>query len=358
MGWYTVASEKFFDDCASSEEGARTKRMAARTHAPELVAERHWPPLFCQRSQGRVIAMKSDNELTHKSTHRPRKKDTVMKLIVLSSLIGATCAFAPAAPSGVTPSSLRSSTDTNEETTTINGDEPETTFSILSEEEPKSTADFKPWEVNAYGQTASSADAINGWTPDATLPCFGLPGALAPTGYFDPLGFCQNGISLNDVKRYREAEVQHGRVAMLAAVGYLAGEAFPSPFGITGPANDQLQQVPLPAFILLTVGIAAAELKRATIGWVEPSYKPGSRTLWTLRDTYYPGDLGFDPLGFKPTDPKAFADMQTRELQNGRLAMLGVFGMCAQELVNHKTIMATVDFYQKVYSGINPYETY
>jgi hypothetical protein len=332
--------------------------MAARTHASELVAQRHWRPLFANA----VRSHRNEKRrwIGAQILCRPRTKDIAMKLIILSSLIGATCAFAPAARSGVTPSSLRSTpTDTNEETTAINGDEPETTFSILSEEEPKSTADYQPWEVNAYGQTASSAAAaINGWTPDATLPCFGLPGALAPTGYFDPLGFCQNGISLNDVKRYREAEVQHGRVAMLAAVGYLAGEAFPSPFGITGPANDQLQQVPLPAFVLLTVGIAAAELKRATIGWVEPSYKPGSRTLWTLRDSYYPGDLGFDPLGFKPTDPKAFADMQTRELQNGRLAMLGVFGMCAQELVNHKTIMATVDFYQKVYSGVNPYETY
>jgi hypothetical protein len=125
---------------------------------------------------------------------------------------------------------------------------------------------------------------------------------------------------------------------------------------LTGPANDQLQQLPLPAFIVLTLGIAAAELNRATIGWVEPSYKPGSRTLWTLRDEYYPGDVGFDPLGFKPQDPQAFADMQTRELQNGRLAMIGVIGMMSQELVNHKTIGATIDFYEKVYSGINPYD--
>ena len=74
---------------------------------------------------------------------------------------------------------------------------------------------------------------------------------------------------------------------------------------------------------------------------------------WMTTD--YPGDVGFDPLGFKPSDPVAFANMQTRELQNGRLAMLGVAGMCAQELVNHRTIMETIDFYQKVYSGENPY---
>lgn len=210
--------------------------------------------------------------------------------------------------------------------------------------------------VGYQGSDAAAAaiDPINGWVPDNSKPCYGLPGAVAPTGYFDPLGFCRTGIPVNDVKRYREAEVQHGRVAMLASVGYLAGEAISGPFSITGPANDQLQQVPLPAFALLTAAIAAAELKRATIGWVEPALDIDR--LWALRENYYPGDIGFDPLGWKPTDPKKFSSMQTRELQNGRLAMIGVAGMCAQELCNHKTIFDTIVFYQKVYSGINPYE--
>jgi hypothetical protein len=65
--------------------------------------------------------------------------------------------------------------------------------------------------------------AINGWIPDETRPCYGLPGAVAPTGFFDPLGFAQKGITLNEIKRNRESEVMHGRVAMLATVGYLVG---------------------------------------------------------------------------------------------------------------------------------------
>jgi len=196
---------------------------------------------------------------------------------------------------------------------------------------------------------------INGWTPDATKACYGLPGALAPTGYFDPLGFAREGNSLNDIKRLREAEVMHGRVAMIATVGYFVGETVPSPFGIVGPANDQLQQMPLPAFVLLTVAIAAAELRRAQIGWVEPEFNSWYDTFFRLRDTYYPGDVGFDPLNLKPTDKIDFQRMQTKELQNGRLAMIGVAGMCAQELVNHRTILETIDFYSKVYNGENPY---
>ena len=283
-----------------------------------------------------------------------------MKLAILSTAVGATCAFVapsaslPSARSSPTFSPGMSSTETDTET----AEEETTTYSILSEDAPNADTDFvtSSSQVATAAAPAAPAVAINGWVPDESLPCYGLPGALPPTGFFDPLGFSQRGISLNEVKRNREAEVMHGRVAMIACVGYFAGEQLPSPLGIDGPANDQLQQVPLPAFILLTLGIAAAELKRATIGWVEPDFSNWTKTLWKLRDNYYPGDVGFDPLGFKPTEPKAFANMQTRELQNGRLAMLGWAGMCSQELVNHKTIADTISFYEKVYSGINPYE--
>lgn len=229
-------------------------------------------------------------------------------------------------------------------------------YTVISKDELEPNVSPFADATGSYVSVAPIAPTLNGWIASVDEPCFGLPGALAPTGYFDPLGFCQKGIPLNDVKRYREAEVQHGRVAMLATVGYLAGEAISGPFGITGPANDQLEQVPLPAFVLLTILIGAAELYRAKVGWVVPSYTSGKRTLWTLRENYYPGDIGFDPLGLKPADAQEFATMQTKELQNGRLAMLGVAGMCAQELVNHKTIFQTIDFYQKVYSGINPYD--
>jgi hypothetical protein len=53
-----------------------------------------------------------------------------------------------------------------------------------------------------------------------------------------------------------------------------------------------------------------------------------------LKDDYVPGDIGFDPLGFKPTTAKALASMQTKELNNGRLAMIAIAGFVGQELVN------------------------
>jgi N utilization substance protein A len=41
-------------------------------------------------------------------------------------------------------------------------------------------------------------------------------------------------------------------------------------------------------------------------------------------EDYTPGDLGFDPLGLKPTSPAEFKEMQNKELNNGRLAMIFV----------------------------------
>ena len=51
-----------------------------------------------------------------------------------------------------------------------------------------------------------------------------MPGQLAPLGFFDPVGFTKDK-SVSELKRFREAEVTHGRVAMLASLGFLVGES-------------------------------------------------------------------------------------------------------------------------------------
>jgi hypothetical protein len=191
---------------------------------------------------------------------------------------------------------------------------------------------------------------INGWTADPEAFCAGLPGAVAPLGNFDPLGFTKD-MSVNEIKRYREAEVTHGRVGMLAVFGYLVAENFHPLFGgqVIGPANNHLAQVQeiAPFFFAWLVGsILTAELGRANIGWVSPmkamKFNQDNEVKGSfgalLRPKYYPGDIGFDPLGLKPTNPLEYAEMQTKELNNGRLAMLAAIGMIAQEQVTQHTI--------------------
>merc|ERR1719473_790736 len=53
----------------------------------------------------------------------------------------------------------------------------------------------------------------------------------------------------------------------------------------------------------------------------------------TIRSDHVAGDLNFDPLGLKPEDPAELKEMQTKELNNGRLAMMAIAGMVAQEAV-------------------------
>ena len=88
----------------------------------------------------------------------------------------------------------------------------------------------------------------------------------------------------------------------------------------------------------LLLFIAIAESWRAQVGWTEPY--TGNSALFSLRPDYTPGDIGYDPLGIKPTDPAEFAEMQTKEINNGRLAMVGAAGMIVQELIDGKTILS------------------
>ena len=57
-----------------------------------------------------------------------------------------------------------------------------------------------------------------------------LPGISGPLGFFDPAGFCASSNGANGaategkVRFYREVEVKHARVAMLAAFGFPVAE--------------------------------------------------------------------------------------------------------------------------------------
>merc|ERR1712071_235509 len=170
----------------------------------------------------------------------------------------------------------------------------------------------------------------------------GYTGALPPVGVFDPLGLAEKATDAT-LARYREAELAHGRVAMLAVIGFLVGEkvegsSFLFDAQISGPAITHITQVPDGFWAVIIAFIGAAEASRAEAGWVDPADCPVDQA-GMLRDDYMPGDLKFDPLGLKPEDDEEFFIMQTKELQHGRLAMLAAAGFLAQEAVDGKGII-------------------
>ena len=84
-------------------------------------------------------------------------------------------------------------------------------------------------------------------------------------------------------------------------------------------------------------------MNRAQVAFVSPA-DLGPDEAGKMRDDHFPGDVGFDPLGLKPEDPEEFEMMVTKELQNGRLAMLAAAGFLAQEAVDGKGILEHFGF--------------
>jgi hypothetical protein len=176
------------------------------------------------------------------------------------------------------------------------------------------------------------------WLPRAINLDGSLPGEVG----FDPfylssisknfVGFIQppqwestEGIST--LYWMREAELKHSRVAMLAIVGWLAtdnGFRFPGDqFSVANVpdsfnAHDILVGQGSMAFMLLAVGFvefcSSAVLVQVSKGELE-------------RDA---GDfsLGLDRL--KNKSPEFIFDMKTKEINNGRLAMLAFGGISTQ----------------------------
>merc|ERR1712107_842778 len=61
---------------------------------------------------------------------------------------------------------------------------------------------------------APAASKYGTWAEDDRV------GAFAPFGYWDPLGLA-TGTSAGQLAYFREAELKHGRVCMLASLGFI-----------------------------------------------------------------------------------------------------------------------------------------
>ncbi len=68
-------------------------------------------------------------------------------------------------------------------------------------------------------------------------------GVQAPVGFWDPAGYMQEGTEA-DFLRYRSIELKHGRIAMLAAMGYITPEVVKFP-GFLSP-NSGLKFADIP----------------------------------------------------------------------------------------------------------------
>ena len=113
------------------------------------------------------------------------------------------------------------------------------------------TSSFAPVQPPAR-PVMRSAHAVMQAPMEPPPPAFDkreMPGVSGPLGFFDPAGFTE-GASEGKIKFYREVELKHSRVAMLASLGFLVGEVFHPLFGgkINVPSVLAFQQTPLQQF--------------------------------------------------------------------------------------------------------------
>ena len=100
----------------------------------------------------------------------------------------------------------------------------------------------------------------------------------APLGYFDPLGFAKNADE-KTIAKYRESELKHGRVAMLAVFGVLTAERF-HPF-----YEGKLSSDPLTAFAQ-TPPIGMVQII-AFVGLLEYAFSQASAEKGYIPGDYY-----------------------------------------------------------------------
>ena len=118
---------------------------------------------------------------------------------------------------------------------------------------------------------------------------------------------------------FREAELKHGRVAMLATVGFVVPEFFRIP-----GAQFSFDAIPR----VIDAHDKLPESMIQIFGWISFLEACSWGALANMNNfDRQPGDFGFDPLGLYPTDPEKQKEMQLSELKNGRLAMIAIGGM-------------------------------
>jgi len=167
-------------------------------------------------------------------------------------------------------------------------------------------------------------------------------------GYYDPLGLAEAGFwNESNEATYgflRQAEIKHGRVAMFAFCGYVAqanGLTFPDLLGMpTSGATPEEQWFNLPVQgryqIVLFIGFLEwwGEFggKHYMRGGKPGEYPP-------FKDIpFHKAHLNkfslYDPFGIAAKDsPEKKASGLLKEINNGRLAMIGIMGFMAEAKV-------------------------
>lgn len=199
------------------------------------------------------------------------------------------------------------------------------------------------------GPIASGSPAVALSKMSTSMPFMERPavldGSIAGDVGFDPLGFAK---TKEDLMNYREAEIKHARLAMLAAAGWPLSELWDWKIAVL---------FGMPA--LVDNADRAPSVLNGGLDRISPAYWIGCLLLAGAVEfygttvakknnpEYFPGNLGFDPLGLYPKDVEEQKAMQLKEIKNGRLAMIAITAFAFQEFVSKIGVIDETPFFFK-----------
>jgi len=157
------------------------------------------------------------------------------------------------------------------------------------------------------------------------------------------------------VKWFQNAEIKHGRVAIVATIGYMVqkfGVHFPLYLGPTGsnvfsPASDEAWYLSTSSGVTFSdVASAASPMEAAQMvpaaGWLQIFFAAGlfEATAYNRQwnqEGRIPGDYGYDPLGFTKREggweSEELKSLRLKEIKNGRVAMMAIAGWVANDMI-------------------------
>ena len=182
----------------------------------------------------------------------------------------------------------------------------------------------------APAKQASSSTALKAFEEDF--------GAMLPLGFFDPLGLVADGDKAT-FDRLRLTELKHGRISMLAVVGFLVQEAGIRLPGAIDLSGTQFADIPNGYAGLEMIPYAGKLQLFAFIGALE---------VFVMRDFVggaFPGDLRNDYIdfGWDSFDEATKLRKRTVELNQGRAAMMGILGLMVHEQIGVSIIPSVAE---------------
>merc|ERR1712038_2028595 len=166
--------------------------------------------------------------------------------------------------------------------------------------------------IGMFFQDGLTGSAWGDWAnySDSPLRAFENElGVQAPVGFWDPLGLAADG-DVENFTRRRETEIKHGRISMLATMGYITPELVGKLPGMLSPSKGL-------SFAEIPNGLGAIS-KVPALGWGQiVAYCAACEISGMSNRTDAPGDFGWKVL--TSSDPEEKNKKLAAEIANGRL---------------------------------------